>query len=135
MSVSPSPVVTITIPADNHYFRSVRLATGGLATMAGFDIEVIDDLRIGVDELCTALADASNGEDLVLEIRVDTGKGIRIDAQVPTAVLAIDEDRFVFSRQILSVVSDDYAITVADGYARAWLERSLIPAHSAAGGR
>ena len=126
--------MTITIPADNHYFRSVRLAVGGLATMGGFDVEVIDDLRIGVDELCTTVAEASNGEDLELEIRVDTGIGIRIDARVPTTALAIDEDRIVFSRQILSVVSDDYAITVEDGHARAWLERSLIRAHSAAGG-
>lgn len=134
MSVSRSPVVTITVPADNHYFRSVRLAVGGLATMAGFDVEVIDDLRIGVDEICTTLTEVSNGQDLVLEIRVETGQGIRIDAHVPTAVLAIDEDRVVFSRQILSVVSDDYAITLDDGQARAWLERSLVRTRDAASG-
>ncbi len=134
MSVSRSPVVTITIPADNHYFRSVRLAIGGLATMGGFDVEVIDDLRIGVDEICTTLTEISNGQDLVLEIRVETGQGIRIDAQVPTEALTIDEDRVVFSRQILSVVSDDYAITLEDGHARAWLERSLARVNGSASG-
>ena len=61
MTTTDAPRVTLTVPADVRYFRSVRLAIGGLATMVGFDIEAIDDLRIGVDELCAMAAEGGDG--------------------------------------------------------------------------
>ena len=125
MSPTDSPVVTITVPADVRYFRSVRLAIGGLATLVGFDIEAIDDLRIGVDEVCAALVEAGDGGDLHLEICADAGERLRVEGTVPKGSVEIDQDRFAFSRQILSVVSDDFGYSEDDGQVRCWLERQL----------
>jgi serine/threonine-protein kinase RsbW len=125
MSATEAPRVTLTVPADVRYFRSVRLAIGGLATMVGFDIEAIDDLRIGVDEVCAALAETGNGEDLHIEVLAVAGERLRVEGTVPSGEDEPDEDRFAFSRQILSVVADSFGYEVEDGQVRCWLERRL----------
>ncbi|WP_421118695.1 ATP-binding protein [Aquihabitans daechungensis] len=125
MNTIATPLVTLTVPADVRYFRSVRLAIGGLATMVGFDIEAIDDLRIGVDEVCAALAEAGNGEDLRIEILAAPGERLRVEGTVPSGDDQPDEDRFAFSRQILSVVSDSFGYETEGGQVCCWLERRL----------
>ncbi|HWJ62471.1 MAG TPA: hypothetical protein VNS19_10905 [Acidimicrobiales bacterium] len=125
MTTTEAPLVTLTVPADVRYFRSVRLAIGGLATMVGFDIEAIDDLRIGVDEVCAALAEAGTGEDLRIEVLAVPGRVLRVEGTVPHGDEQPDQDRFAFSRQILSVVADSFGYEAEDGQVRCWLERGL----------
>ena len=125
MNTTDTPMVTLTVPADVRYFRSVRLATGGQGTMVGFDIEAIDDLRIGVDELCAALAEAGNGDDLHLRLIAVPGERLRIEGTVAQGSEVPDEDRFAFSRQILSVVADGFGYETTDGQVSCWLERRL----------
>ncbi len=125
MNTSANPLVTLTVPADVRYFRSVRLAVGGLATMVGFDIEAIDDLRIGVDEVCAALAEAGNGEDLRIEVLAAPGERLRVEGRVPSGDEQPDADRFAFSRQILSVVADSFGYEAEEGQVCCWLERRL----------
>lgn len=120
-----SGVVTLVVPADVRYFRSVRLAVGGLATLVGFDVEAIDDLRIGVDELCGALGEAGDGSDLTFHIETSVGASIRIVGSCPSGAGSPDPDRFAFSHQILSVVADRHALDVDGTELRCWLERSL----------
>jgi len=120
-------VVTLIVPADVRYFRSVRLAVGGLATLVGFDVDAMEDLRIGVDELCAALIEAGDDQDLRLDICAEPGDVLRIEGSTPAGSTPVDEDRFAFSRQILSVVADDYGYAVEDGQVRCWLERDLVP--------
>lgn len=121
-----SGVVTLVVPADVRYFRSVRLAVGGLATLVGFDVEAIDDLRIGVDELCGALGEAGDGSDLTFRIETSVGESIRIVGSCPSGAGTPDADRFAFSHQILSVVADRHALDVDGAELRCWLERSLV---------
>lgn len=42
--------ITITIPANKVYIKSIRLLTASLASDLGFDIEKIEDLRVVVSE-------------------------------------------------------------------------------------
>lgn len=125
MTTPDTPLVTITVPADVRYFRSVRLAVGGLATMVGFDIEAIDDLRIGVDEICAALAEAGNGDDLRVEVAAVPGASVRVEGTVHRGADHPDEDRFAFSRQILSVVADAFGYDDEGDQVCCWLERRL----------
>ncbi len=119
MTTIDAPMMTLTVPADVRFFRSVRLAVGGLATMVGFDIEAIDDLRIGVDEVCAALAEAGTG------LVGPNGAGKTTLFRMIIGDEQPDEDRFAFSRQILSVVADSFGYEVEGGEARCWLERRL----------
>lgn len=133
MTNSEQQVVTILVPADVRYFRSVRLAVGGLATLVGFDVEAMEDLRIGVDELLAALVETGSADDLRLEISAEPGATLRIEGSTRSGRSEIDEDRFAFSRQILSVVADDFGFTTERGEARCWLERRLVPHAGAVG--
>jgi hypothetical protein len=123
---TPEPLtMTIVVPAEARFFRSVRLAVGGLAAMVGFDVEAIEDLRIGVDELCAALAEGGSGDDLHLAVRTEPGASLRIEGRTAQGADALDEDRFHFSRQILSVVADDFGYEAEAGTVRCWLERTV----------
>lgn len=122
--MSARATMTIVIPADTRFFRPVRLAVGAMAAAAGFDVEAIEDLRIGVDEVCGSLAEAGDGSELRLEIH-DEGSGVvRVEGASLAGGLGLDDDRFRFSRQILSVVSDTYGFERDGAQVRFWLERS-----------
>lgn len=117
--------VRISVPSDVRYFRSVRLAVGGLATLVGFDVEAIDDIRIGVDEMCAALLECGDGSEISFEVSAVVGASVRIVGSVTKGTSAVDDDRFSFSRQILSVVSDDFGLETTGETVRFWLERAL----------
>lgn len=126
--------VRISIPADVGYFRSVRLAVGALAAMVGFDVEAIDDLRIGVDEMCATAAEAGDGGELVIAVHPRVGAGIRIEATTPRGSVQPDPDRFEFSRRILSVVADDFGYEAGETEVRCWIVRDLDAEPDAVGG-
>lgn len=125
MSSEPGLAMTIVIPADVQFFRPVRLAVGGLGALVGFDVEAIDDLRIGVDELCGAAHEAGDGSDIEVAITVEVGARIHVACSSTLGPDPIDDDRFQFSERILSVVADAYGVEAAGGTLRCWLERSL----------
>lgn len=125
-AITEHAAMTLTVPADARWFRSVRLAIGGVATLVGFDVEAIDDIRIGVDELCGALAEAGSGGDLTIEVDARIGESLRIVGTTASGSGALDPDRAKFSHQILSVVADDHGLELdGDDVLRCWLERSL----------
>ena len=117
--------IAITIAPDARLVRPVRLAMGGLASLAGFDVEAIEDLRIAVNELTATLIERGDGSDLDLRLTVLEHGAIRIEGSTGLATTAdTDEDRFALSDQILSVVADDHGFAAVDGVATAWLERA-----------
>lgn len=125
MSSADQGSVAISVPSDVRYFRSVRLAVGGLATLVGFDVEAIDDIRIGVDEMCAALLESGDGSTISFEVAAVVGSSVRIVGSVAKGSSAVDDDRFSFSRQILSVVADDFGFETAGDTVQFWLERAL----------
>ena len=50
---------------------------------------------------------------------------LRVEGTVPSGEEQPDEDRFAFSRQILSVVADSFGYEAEDGVVCCWLERRL----------
>jgi serine/threonine-protein kinase RsbW len=47
--------VVLDVPAENDQVQLARLVAAGVGSRMGFDYDEIEDLRIGVDELCVAL--------------------------------------------------------------------------------
>lgn len=115
--------IGMTIPPDARLVRPVRLAVGGLAALAGFDVESIDDLRIAVNELTARLIERGDGSDLTLQITVISPNRIRIDASTAAGAQPDDGDRYVFSDQILSVVADDHGFERTNGHVKGWIVR------------
>ncbi len=59
--------VVLTFPADPSFLRLARLAAADAGSRAGFTFEEIDDLRIGLDELCQRLLEGSGTATITFE--------------------------------------------------------------------
>ena len=117
--------LTLIVPPKAVYVRTVRLAVGGLASVVGFDVEAIDDLRIAVDELWSVLLDLGQGEITLLATVGDQHLGVRGNAAAEAHPADVESDRLEFSRAILSVVADQYELTIIDGIVTCSFERSV----------
>ncbi len=107
--------VRLVIPGDPAFLRLARLAAADFGTRAGFTLEEIDDLRIAVDELCSAVM----GYD-----RVDEPMTITYRSSGPTVevegVLACPDSwglppQSALSRAIVSAVCDDHRMQFGEG--------------------
>ena len=127
--------VVIQIPADATFIRVARLATSGTATLAGFDVDTIDDLRIAVDEMAATLielAEPDRSLTLTMEIEADV---LRITGEVETGEVETGEgetglnpERHALGRMILDAITDHHVLVVEGGVARFVVERLRLVA-------
>ena len=114
--------VVLRIPNEPRFVRIARLAVGGVASLLDLDVEVIEDLRIAVNELCAATLEMGDGP---IDVTITTEPGrIRIEATSLLGVAPLDAERFALSKQILAVIADDFGVTTSGGRVRSWIERS-----------
>ncbi|MDI9472034.1 MAG: ATP-binding protein [Tissierellia bacterium] len=84
----------LTLPNKREYVISARLAATSIASVFGFDIEKIEDIRIAVGEACNNVVLHSKEADsfeMVIELKdetmtvyvCDTGKGFEVDKMPP----------------------------------------------------
>ena len=80
-----SDEVTLQFPAALEYIRLARLVASGLAAQMNFTLDDIEDLRIAVDELCSALVEAAADRTSTVTVvfRIE-GHQIHMEADVPT---------------------------------------------------
>jgi Histidine kinase-like ATPase domain len=78
--------VSLEFPASFEYIRLARLVASGLAAQVNFNLDDIEDLRIAVDELCSALVEAAadRTSTVTVTFRIDEHQ-IQMEADVPTA--------------------------------------------------
>ena len=111
---SVAEVVRLMVPGSLEYVRVVRLTSAAVASRYGFDVEEIEDIRVAVDELVSVVIEAGSGGEVSLTFS-NLGDGFAIEGHAP-----VDRDPMLddLTRQILSVVVDDFEITATDGVAR-----------------
>jgi hypothetical protein len=80
-----SDEVSLQFPASLEYIRLARLVASGLAAQMNFTLDDIEDLRIAVDELCSALVEAAadRTSTVAVTFRID-GHQMLMEADVPT---------------------------------------------------
>jgi anti-sigma regulatory factor (Ser/Thr protein kinase) len=107
-----STVVRLAIPAAPEFLRLARLAAADVASRAGFSFEDIEDLRIGVDELCHLLmAPGTEDEQLQLTftLQPDTvtveGEGPSRNTDDPVVVQS------ELSQTIVTAVVDEHEVS------------------------
>lgn len=106
--------IELVLPADSRLVRVARLVASGVATTAGFDVEELEDLRIAVDELCAALVEGGDGSNLTLRFDLDD-EGVEVNGSTwVDGAVELDPERYSLSRQILSVVVDEFTIRQAE---------------------
>lgn len=118
----------VTIAPDPLLLRPVRLALGGVASLAGFDVEAIDDLRVAVNELVATLIERGDGSPIRLRLETDPSFGVRVTARTAPSPESLDAPeltkRFHLSEQILSVLADDHGFHHDEAATSGWFERA-----------
>lgn len=119
--MADSPVhgpVELVLPADTRLVRVVRLMASGLASTMGFDVDELDDLRIGVDELLAALLEGGDGTPLALRFDLNDSE-LAVSGETPSGTgEAFEQGRLELSTLILAAVVDDHSFSVEDGRVR-----------------
>jgi hypothetical protein len=67
--------VELVVPASSTQLRMCRLVASGVASGAGLDVDLLEDLRIAVDELCSVLIEQGHGPASI-RLRLRGGDGL-----------------------------------------------------------
>lgn len=126
--------IKLSVPAAPEHVRLVRLIAAGLATRLEFTLDDIDDLKIGVDELCAYLT-GLHGRSGSIEIRflIDDD---RIEVHGVGHFGPGDKvrtDLTELSRQILQTVADTATLEERDGIPQFALTKQRRSSETAVG--
>lgn len=118
--------VELLLPPHSRYMRLARLMASGVASTCGLPLEEVEDFRIAVDELCAALIEVGEGNQVSLAFSF-TDEAVVVEGRTSAKPEGgIDEDRLNLSRQILDVVTDGHELRTENGNAT-FTARKLIP--------
>jgi serine/threonine-protein kinase RsbW len=112
LAETPTPV-EVRVHADPALIPSVRAVAADLAARADFDLDAVSDLRMAVDEACSALVPlAREGGQLRCGFVVSDGR-IDVICRVP-----VDEQaglrKDTFGWRVLTTLTDDAQVLDAD---------------------
>jgi hypothetical protein len=110
MSTNHQDRVTLVVPANPAYLRLARLAAADAGSRAGFNYEEIDDLRIGVNELCHVLIGSGADGTVAMDFHAESDAVI-VEGFAGAPGETVDNE---FARTILSRVADEHAVTDGD---------------------
>ncbi len=76
----------LVLPPDPELLRVVRLVASGLASMASFDLNAVEGIRVGADELVATLIQASAGDAVTITFALgESGVSISGSTRVEAA--------------------------------------------------
>jgi serine/threonine-protein kinase RsbW len=101
-------VVTLTVPAEPEFARSVRMLAANLAVVCGLSIDEVEDVRMAAEEGYVYAAQTL--DDDVSIVFTISDESIIIDftlGDVPVSGSIFEEDSFEYARLILAAVCDE----------------------------
>jgi hypothetical protein len=105
--------------------RPIRLVTGDAGARAGFGVDAVDDIRLAVTELCSALV-ASGANTMHVRIATTPGR-IAVAGRVDMPARAVP-DLDAIASIVVDVVSDRYTLESSEN--AAWFTFEKRAAHS-----
>jgi serine/threonine-protein kinase RsbW len=111
-------VVVLEIAADHSEVRVARLVASGVASLAGFDVEAIEDLRIAIDEACVWLIDRADGGPLHLEFRRSGSGAIEVTGDASVSAAPPNEGFGDLVEQLLAATCVNHRFEVGTSRAR-----------------
>jgi anti-sigma regulatory factor (Ser/Thr protein kinase) len=110
--------VDLDLPLHPRHAATIRAVTASLAADAGFSVDEIDDLRLGVNEAVSVLTDVDAGPDARLHVRVDPGPGsvTVTSARRGVAEQVVSADLDDLAGRILRAVVDEFGIDDAGAF-------------------
>jgi anti-sigma regulatory factor (Ser/Thr protein kinase) len=101
--------IRLIIPGAPEFLRLARLAAADAGSRAGLTYDEIEDLRIGVDELCHTVmrTDGTGVVTLVFRLLDD---GIEVEGEGPTLDTGGEAKPSELSRTIVAAVVDEHEL-------------------------
>lgn len=111
--------VLLRLPPDPTLSRVLRLAASGIAGMAGFTVDEIEDITIAVSEVLLALIEHGDGQSIEVEFVVEAQE-FRVRGQ--TAIESFDAEHpdLLLCRTVLAGVATQHGIELVDDRAQIW---------------
>lgn len=109
---SGDDVIEIDLPLDLRHASTVRLVASSLAADGGFTVDEIEDVRLGVNEAVSILADVDGATGARLHVRFElSGSTLtaRVSRQGVDAEVTLD-DVDELAVRILRAVVDDFRV-------------------------
>lgn len=121
----PSPV-HIRVSPDPAMSRVLRLAAGGVASLAGFTVDEIEDIKVAVSEVLLALIEHGDGEVIDIELAV-TGFGFEVHGRTPVADFDADHPDLLLCRTVLAGFCARHGVEHWNGAAHIWASVARTP--------
>lgn len=102
------------MPRDERSPRLVRVTAAAWAADLGLDGADVDNWRIAVDELCTALVRVAHGERIEVELLATNGE-LHVTGRAEGSRAGWERPDFDLARQILAVVAHAYTFVEREG--------------------
>ena len=124
----PVTELTLVIPPANDHIRFARLMASAVAARLGYDFDTLENLRIAVSELCTAVTEGAVSRELTLTYRGDV-EGLRITGYAPAVPGSpAPREPEELTRQILDAVADEHSFDIGpSGINFTLLLRATLP--------
>lgn len=110
--------IVIDLPLHPRHASTARTVAVSIGADAGFSVDDLEDLRLGVNEAISVLTDIDAGDDarLILEFEQEAGK-VTVVAYRTGVVTALHEtDLDILAERILRNVVDEYGIDDAGAF-------------------
>ena len=101
-------LIQLSIPLSSRHAATARVVAASLAADAGFSVDEIDDLRLGINEAVALLTDELPGApDARLDLQIASGDG-RIEVEIRPVGTSGSVEPDELARRILSTVVDQF---------------------------
>ena len=109
--------VELRVPADPNMSRVLRLAASGVASLAGFNVDEIEDIKIAVSEVLIALVEHGQGNAVDIRLVVEADS-FTVNGATMVDQFDADHPDLQLCRTVLAGVCTEHSITLVDGQAR-----------------
>jgi hypothetical protein len=100
--------VRLEIPASPRYLSAARLVAASLGAEVGLNVDDLEDLRLGVDELLATLIEAGRGGAVVRLGFVQDGRSVLVEGELIGDATPVVADEM--TRRIAAAVADHYEL-------------------------
>jgi anti-sigma regulatory factor (Ser/Thr protein kinase) len=111
--------IEIRFPSDPGLSRVLRLAASGVASLANYTVDEIDDIKIAVSEIFIALIEHGTGSSIEIRLFVDDD-GFHVRGHSAAENFDIENPDFILCRRVLEGVGAEHGVDVDAGFARVW---------------
>lgn len=111
--------VELRLPPDPTLSRVLRLAASGIAGMAGFTVDEIEDIKIAVSEVLLALIEHGGGKTIEMQFMVEE-QSFSVRGQTDIEAFDADHPDLILCRTVLAGVCTQHGIELVDDRAQIW---------------